>query len=156
MKKNSLCIDPSEIIRIVCEYYDLSIELVMGKSRRKKIAVARHVSRFLIRFNTDLTLNEVAMLMIGSKQKCNDHTSILNSCTVVSNWMETDEEFNMDVQHIQMRVLEYKRQIIDELKEDLAKRKLKVLEREPAKLPEPILVRMGTLSPADEVRRKYL
>ena len=156
MRKNTPTIDPLQILKIVCDYYQMEEVRVLGKSRRQPIIKARHIARFLIRFNTDLGLNEIARLMIGSKHKGNDHTTILNSCKVVTNWMETDEDFNLEVQEIQMRVMEHKKMLIDQLKAELVERRLKLLEKEPPQLPEPKLVRMEILSPADEVRRKYL
>ncbi len=71
-------ITPELILSCVAGYYQLTPELVRGSSRKKEIALARHVAVYLTREMTDLSLPRIGDAF------SRDHSTIINSCEKVA------------------------------------------------------------------------
>lgn len=55
--------DPNQIIDIVANYYNVDKnDIVNSRNREDKIVIPRHVSQFLIKENTKLTLKEIGLI----------------------------------------------------------------------------------------------
>ena len=54
-----------DIIDNTCAYYEVSINSVKGKSRKRIVVKARHIIMYLLRMKTGLTLEEVGKQMGG-------------------------------------------------------------------------------------------
>jgi len=78
-------ITPDVIIDCVSEYYGLSAEQVRGDSRKKEIALARHMAVYLTREMTGLSLPRIGDAF------GRDHSTIINSCDKIAKLMETQQ-----------------------------------------------------------------
>ena len=63
---------------MVSEFYGISEDLIMGESRVEDIMKARHVSVYITKILTPLTLAK-----IGEYYGNKGHDTMINSCTVV-------------------------------------------------------------------------
>ncbi|MBR3794662.1 MAG: chromosomal replication initiator protein DnaA [Clostridia bacterium] len=78
-------ITPDLIIDCVADYYGLSSALLRGNSRKKEIAVARHVAVYLTREMTGLSLPRIGDAF------SRDHSTIINSCEKVAKMLEEND-----------------------------------------------------------------
>ena len=79
------------IMRVVSEYYGLTLEELTSKSRLRKRVLARHICSSLILKRTSFTLAEVAK-MLGAK----DHTTAIHSRKVLQDLLDTDENLKKE------------------------------------------------------------
>jgi len=79
-------ITPDLIIDSVADYYGLSAALLRGNSRKKEIALARHVAVYLTREMTGLSLPRIGDAF------GRDHSTIINSCEKVGKMIEEGGE----------------------------------------------------------------
>ncbi len=93
-------ITPDLIIDCVAEYYDLSPALLRGDSRKKEIALARHVAVYLTREMTGMSLPR-----IGDAFR-RDHSTIINSCDKVTRLLGESPELRGAVEDIKRIVSE--------------------------------------------------
>ncbi|MBP3656125.1 MAG: chromosomal replication initiator protein DnaA [Clostridia bacterium] len=75
-------ITPDVIIDCVAEYYRLSPAQVRGDSRKKEIALARHMAVYLTREMTGMSLPRIGDAF------GRDHSTIINSCDKIAKLME--------------------------------------------------------------------
>ena len=79
-------ITPDLIIDSVADYYGLGSALLRGNSRKKEIALARHVAVYLTREMTGLSLPRIGDAF------GRDHSTIINSCEKVGKMIEEGGE----------------------------------------------------------------
>lgn len=78
---------PDDIIRETALYYQISEEEIKGQRRSKNIAMARHVSIYLIRTLTNLSLSD-----IGTYYENRNHATVLSSVRKIEGSIQTDRE----------------------------------------------------------------
>lgn len=78
---------PDDIIEESARYYSVTPEDIKGQRRSKNIAMARHVSAYLIRNLTNLSLND-----IGAVFEDRNHATILSSIRKIENMIKTDPD----------------------------------------------------------------
>lgn len=78
---------PEDIILETARYFQISPEEIKGQRRNKNIALPRHISIYLTRTLTNLSLND-----IGAYYEDRDHSTILSSVRKIENNLETDRE----------------------------------------------------------------
>ena len=84
-------ITPDLIIDCVADYYGLGSTLLRGNSRKKEIAVARHVAVYLTREMTGLSLPRIGDAF------SRDHSTIINSCEKVAKMMEESDVMKANI-----------------------------------------------------------
>lgn len=77
-----------DIQRAVCEYFEISLEQLMGRNRSKKFSQPRHLALYLSRELTDLSFPDIAQKFGGK-----DHTSVIYACRKIRT--AADEDPNM-------------------------------------------------------------
>jgi chromosomal replication initiator protein len=80
-----------QVVKAVCDYYQVSIGEIFGSSRKRKFAFPRQMIMYLCRTETDASLPE-----IGEKLGNRDHTTVLYGFEKISNLLETDPETRRD------------------------------------------------------------
>jgi len=76
------------IQKIVCDYFDLSIDMLKSKTRKREVVQARQISMF---FSKKMTKSSLAS--IGAQCGGKDHATVLHACRTVLNLAETDKQF---------------------------------------------------------------
>jgi len=95
--KRELSID--YIQKIVCGYYNIGLEQLQSKTRKREIVQARQVAMF---FSKSLTKSSLAT--IGSQIGGKDHATVLHACKTVNNLIETDKRFRLQVDEIEKKL----------------------------------------------------
>ena len=76
------------IQKIVCDYFDLPIEMLKSKTRKREVVQARQISMY---FSKKMTNSSLAN--IGAHCGGKDHATVLHACRTVVNLSETDKQF---------------------------------------------------------------
>ncbi|HPD95282.1 MAG: chromosomal replication initiator protein DnaA [Bacteroidales bacterium] len=95
--KKDLTID--YIQKIVCEYFGLPTEAIHAKTRKREIVQARQIAMY---FSKNLTKSSLSTIgsVIGNK----DHATVLHACKTVSNLIETDKRFRLQIDDIEKKL----------------------------------------------------
>ncbi|MBK8366875.1 MAG: chromosomal replication initiator protein DnaA [Bacteroidetes bacterium] len=76
------------IQKVVCDYFDLPIELLKSKTRKREVVQARQIAMYFAKSMTKSSLATIG-LHCGGK----DHATVLHACRTVNNLMDTDKRF---------------------------------------------------------------
>ena len=94
--KNDLTID--HIQQIIAEYFNLNIESLHSKTRKRNVVQARQLAMF---FSKKYTKNSLST--IGSQIGQRDHATVLHACKTVENLIETDRAFKKYVSDLETK-----------------------------------------------------
>ncbi|MDO4505349.1 MAG: chromosomal replication initiator protein DnaA [Spirochaetales bacterium] len=92
------------ILKVVCNYYNITIADIKGTARNPKFAMPRHIAVYLSRKMTDRTFTEIAGELGGR-----DHTTIMNSNKKIESLLQTDESMNDTLEIIKNKIRDYKK-----------------------------------------------
>ncbi len=81
----------------VCEYFNISREDLVSKSRKRQIVQARQIAMYLCRN----LISNCSLASIGSEIGGKDHATVLHSCMTVADLMSTDKVFRKYVNDIE-------------------------------------------------------
>lgn len=87
------------IQKVVCDYFDLPLEVLKSKTRKREVVQARQLAMY---FSKNLTKSSLSNIGIHCGGK--DHATVLHACRTVNNLMETDKKFKTYVSDIQKRI----------------------------------------------------
>jgi chromosomal replication initiator protein len=87
------------ILDLVCDYFDVTPELVRGQTRKRHVVVARQISMYLAKEHTDCSLKK-----IGSHFGNRDHSTVIYSCRTVRDLMDTDDAFLQSVNEVSKKL----------------------------------------------------
>lgn len=73
----------------VCDYFNITRDDLLAKSRKRQIVQARQIAMYLSRN----FIPNCSLATIGSETGGKDHATVLHACTTVSNLMSTDRVF---------------------------------------------------------------
>ncbi len=76
------------IQKVVCDYFDIPIETMKSKTRKREIVQCRQLAMY---FSKQMTKNSLAM--IGKYCGNKDHATVLHACKTVNNLADTDKRF---------------------------------------------------------------
>ncbi len=86
------------IKKTVCEYFNIPLEQLKSKTRKREIVQSRQVAMF---FAKSFTKNSLAT--IGAQIGGKDHATVLHACKTVNNLIETDKRFKRYITDIEKR-----------------------------------------------------
>ncbi len=87
------------IQKVVCDYFDMPIELLKSATRKREIVQARQLAMY---FSKQLTKNSLAS--IGAQCGNKDHATVLHACRTVNNLADTDKRFRTYVDDIRKKL----------------------------------------------------
>ncbi|MEO1435820.1 MAG: chromosomal replication initiator protein DnaA [Bacteroidota bacterium] len=87
------------IQQMVAEHYDLTVEKLQGKTRKRSIVIARQMSMYLAK-----TLTNKSLKVIGDNFGGRDHSTVIYSCKAVKNMMDTDTLFKDSVHELEKKI----------------------------------------------------
>lgn len=87
------------IQKVVCDYFDMPIEAINSKTRKREIVQARQLAMF---FSKKHTKNSLATIGLHCGNK--DHATVLHACRTVNNLVETDKQFRVYVEEINKKL----------------------------------------------------
>lgn len=87
------------ISKVVCDYFDMPVETIQAKTRKREIVQARQITMF---FSKNLTKHSLAS--IGAQVGNKDHATVLHACKTVKNLRDTDKNFRQYVEDIEKKL----------------------------------------------------
>lgn len=90
------------IQKIVADYFNITVDHLLSKSRKREVVQARQIAMF---FSKKLTKQSLAS--IGLQTGSKDHATVLHACKTVNDLMETDKQFKKYVSEIDKKIKFY-------------------------------------------------
>ncbi len=87
------------IQKVVCDYFDLPIEMLKSKTRKREVVQARQISMY---FSKKMTKSSLAS--IGAHCGGKDHATVLHACRTVMNLSETDKQFRAYLEDLEKKL----------------------------------------------------
>ncbi|MFP4059279.1 MAG: chromosomal replication initiator protein DnaA [Bacteroidales bacterium] len=87
------------IQKVVCNYFDISSDMIRTKTRKREIVQARQIAMY---FSKSLTKSSLAT--IGSQIGGKDHATVLHACKTVNNLIDTDKSFKQQIDEIEKKL----------------------------------------------------
>jgi len=87
------------IQKVVCDYFDLPIEMLKSKTRKREVVQARQISMY---FSKKMTKSSLAN--IGAHCGGKDHATVLHACRTVMNLSETDKQFRVYLEDLEKKL----------------------------------------------------
>lgn len=84
------------IQEVVCKYFNLEMNAIQTRSRKREIVQARQVTMFLAKKYTDCSFSHIGKI-VGKK----DHATVLHACKTIKDQMETNKSFRSSVEEIE-------------------------------------------------------
>lgn len=92
--ENDLTIE--KVQKAVCEYFNITRDTLLSKSRKRQIVQARQIAMYMSR-----NLINCSLATIGAELGGKDHATVLHACTTVSDLMTIDKSFKQYVTDIE-------------------------------------------------------
>ena len=99
VKNSSREISIECIQKLVCDYFQIPVEHVKSKTRKREIVQARQISMFYAKDLTKSSLKTIGMHFGGR-----DHSTVIHACQTVNDLIETDKKFRADIEEIGKRI----------------------------------------------------
>jgi chromosomal replication initiator protein len=87
------------IQQLVAEHFEIPVEKLNAKTRKHSVVVARQLSMYLAKNLTNQPLK-----VIGNKFGGRDHSTVIYSCKMIQNMLDTDSMFKGEVEGIQKKI----------------------------------------------------
>lgn len=87
------------ISKVVCDYFNMPVESLQAKTRKREIVQARQIAMF---FSKSLT--KYSLASIGAQIGNKDHATVLHACKTVTNLKDTDKNFRQFVEDIEKKL----------------------------------------------------
>lgn len=99
VKNTSREISMEYIQKLVCEYFEVPVEMVKSKTRKREIVQARQISMYLAKSHTKTSLKSIGAFFGGR-----DHSTVIYACQTVEDLIDTDKKFKAYVADIQKKL----------------------------------------------------
>jgi chromosomal replication initiator protein len=87
------------IIDTICEQMNVDKERLLSAERTREVAIARQIAMYLAK-----QLTKVPLTAIGTALGGRNHATVLHSCKTITNLMETDQSFRLQVEELEKLV----------------------------------------------------
>ena len=87
------------IQKLVCEYFEVPVEMLKSQTRKREIVQARQISMYLAKGHTKSSLKSIGMHFGGR-----DHSTVIYACQTVEDLIDTDKKFRAYVADIQKKL----------------------------------------------------
>ena len=87
------------IQKVVSDYFNLPLDLLKSKTRKREVVQARQIAMYFAKSLTKSSLASIG-LQCGGK----DHATVLHACRTVNNLLETDKKFRVYIDEIEKKI----------------------------------------------------
>lgn len=101
VKSTSREITIDYIQKVVCDYFNLPIDSIQSRTRKREIVQARQLAMY---FAKKMTKSSLAIIGLQCGNK--DHATVLHACKTVVNLVETDKQFRYWVEDLEKKFKE--------------------------------------------------
>ena len=90
--KKYMTLTHTDVIKVVCDFYNIDPNIIKTKIRRKEVVHARHVIMFILREYLDRSY-----ALIGKEFGGRDHTTVMHSHQKINNKLQEDTKLQRDM-----------------------------------------------------------
>ncbi|MBS1651747.1 MAG: chromosomal replication initiator protein DnaA [Bacteroidetes bacterium] len=87
------------IQKVVCDYFDLGIDTMKSKTRKREVVQARQIAMYFAKSMTKSSLATIGMHCGGK-----DHATVLHACRTVNNLIDTDKRFKAYIDELEKKI----------------------------------------------------
>ncbi len=87
------------IQKVVCDYFDVKVDIMKAKTRKREIVQARQIAMY---FSKRMTKSSLATIGLHCGGK--DHATVLHACKTVNNLMDTDKSFKVYIDELEKKI----------------------------------------------------
>ena len=88
-----------KIKKHVSEYYDMPVERMKSKTRKREVVVARQTAMYLCK-----SMTEQSLKTIGDEFGGRDHSTVIYSCNAVQDLIDTDPTYRETVTELRKKI----------------------------------------------------
>lgn len=88
-----------KILNTVAQYYDITLEELVGGSRKKNLVIPRQVAMYLMREEL-----KSSFPTIGQELGGRDHTTAMHACTKIQLAIKTDAKIQQDIHNLKLQL----------------------------------------------------
>lgn len=99
VKKPTEELTVDKIQQVVCDHFKIPTELLQTKTRKREVVQARQLAMY---FSKNYT--KYSLAFIGNQIGKKDHATVLYACKAVTDLMETDRNFKLQVEELQQKL----------------------------------------------------
>lgn len=88
-------------LQVVADFFSISLDDLMGKSRQKSLVVPRQIAMYLMRNEGNMSFPG-----IGDELGKRDHTTAMHACSKIQKEMETNEALRQNVEAIRQTLIQ--------------------------------------------------
>lgn len=92
-------ITPRRIIEVVSGFFEISIEDIVGGSRKKELVIPRQIAMYLMREEMSSSYPS-----IGREFGGRDHTTAMHACTKMEEYTQKDERIKQDIISLRQKI----------------------------------------------------
>ena len=92
---------PKKLLNSIAGFYDISMENLLGASRKKELVVPRQIAMFLMREELKASYPN-----IGRETGNRDHTTAMHACIKITTLIESDEKIKNDILVLRQKIYE--------------------------------------------------
>jgi chromosomal replication initiator protein len=98
-KPKTAPISAQRLIKVVAEYFSISLDDLMGKSRKKSLVIPRQIAMYLMRQEAGFSFPG-----IGQELGNRDHTTAIHACTKIEKEIDGNANLRQNVEAIKQRL----------------------------------------------------
>lgn len=87
------------IQKIVCDYFNMPMELLKSKTRKREVVQARQISMYFAK-----SMTKSSLATIGAHCGGKDHATVLHACRTVNNLIDTDKRFKNYIVDLEKKI----------------------------------------------------
>lgn len=99
VKETERMLSEERIIEVVANYYNLTVSQLKGNVRTSQLALARHISMYLIRTMLDVPFKKIGQTFGGK-----DHSTVMSAVEKVESNLKTNPQLSQAIHEIQNRL----------------------------------------------------
>jgi chromosomal replication initiator protein len=88
-----------KIQKIVCEFFDIPVDLLRAKTRRQEVVIARQTAMFLAKDLTNSSLKTIGLHFGGR-----DHSTVIHACQAIEEFLKTDSSYKQHFDQIRRKI----------------------------------------------------
>ena len=92
-------ITPKQVVAAVAQFFDVSVDDLIGTSRKKELVEPRQLAMYLLREEL-----HASFPAIGQELGGRDHTTAMHACTKIAALVEKDEKMKQDLSLVKQRL----------------------------------------------------
>lgn len=97
--KYSTNLTSKKILSVVAQYYDITMEDLVGVSRKKNLVVPRQVAMYIMREEL-----KSSFPTIGNELGGRDHTTAMHACNKINEALKTDSKIQQDIHNLKQQL----------------------------------------------------